>query len=50
MFKQQYTSCMTVDSGGNLGLSKGYPKKLFWPMFYSWWNFPLGGQTLFKET
>ena len=41
--KQQYiyTSCMKVDSGGNLGLSREYPKKLFGHMFYSWWNCPL---------
>ena len=23
------------------GLSREYPKKLFGPMFYSWWNSPL---------
>ena len=36
--EQQYTSCMKVGSGGNLGLKREYPKKLFGPMFYSWWN------------
>ena len=38
MFKQQYTSCMKVASGGNLGLNR---KRLFRPMFYSWCNCPL---------
>ena len=32
---------MKVGSGGNLGLSKEYPKKLFGPMFYSRCNYPL---------
>ena len=41
VFEQQYTSCMKVGSVGNLGLSREYPKKLFGPMFYSWWNCPL---------
>ena len=40
VIKQQYTSCVKVGSGGNLGLSREYPKKLFEPMFYSWWNCP----------
>ena len=41
MLKQQYTSCMKVGTGGNLDLSRKYHKKLFWPLFYSWWNCPL---------
>ena len=32
---------MQVGSGGNLGVSREYPKKLFGPMFYSRWNCPL---------
>ena len=32
---------MKVGSGGNLGLCREYPKKLFWPVFYSWWDCPL---------
>ena len=39
--KQQYTSCMKVGTGGNLDLSREYHKKLFGPLFYSWWNCPL---------
>ena len=41
MFKQQYTSCVKVGSGGNLGLSREYSKKLFGPKFHSWFNCPL---------
>ena len=41
VFEQQYTSCMKVGNGRNLGLSREYPTKLFGPMFYSWWNCPL---------
>ena len=36
-----YTSCMKVGTGGNLGLSREYHKKLFGPLFYTWWNCPL---------
>ena len=32
---------MKVGTGGNLGLSREYNKKLFWPLFYTWWNCPL---------
>ena len=32
----QYTSCMKVGIGGDLGLSREYSKKLFGPLFYSW--------------
>ena len=32
---------MKVGSGGNLGLSREYFKKLFGPMFNSWCNCPL---------
>ena len=32
---------MKVGTGGNLGLSREYHKKLFGPMFYSWYNCPL---------
>ena len=32
---------MKVGTGGNLGLSREYHKKLFGPLFYSWWNCPL---------
>ena len=32
---------MKVGTGGNLGLSRAYHKKLFWPLFYRWWNCPL---------
>ena len=32
---------MKVGSGGNLDLSTKYHKKLFGPIFYSWWNGPL---------
>ena len=31
-FKQQYTSFMEVGTGGNLGLSREYHKKLFGPI------------------
>ena len=41
VFEQQYTSCMKVGTGGNLGLSREYHKKLFGPLFYTWWNCPL---------
>ena len=41
VFKQLYTSSMKLGSGGNLGLSREYSKKLFGPMFYSWFNCPL---------
>ena len=30
-----------VGTGGNLGLSKHYHKKLFGPLFYTRWNCPL---------
>ena len=33
--------CMKVGSGGNLGLSREYPKKLSGPLFHSWWKCPL---------
>ena len=39
--KQQYTSCMKVGTGRNLDLSREYHKKLFGPLFHSWWNCPL---------
>ena len=32
---------MKVGRGENLGLSREYPKKLFGPIIYSWWNCPL---------
>ena len=32
---------MKVDTGGNLGLSREYHKKLFGPLSYTWWNCPL---------
>ena len=32
---------MKVCTGGNLGLSREYHKKLFGPLFYPWWNCPL---------
>ena len=32
---------MDVGSFGVLDMSRVYPKTLFGPMFYSWWNFPL---------
>ena len=41
VFKQQYTSCVKVGTGGNLSLSREYHKKLFGPLFYTWWNCPL---------
>ena len=41
MLKQQYTFCMKVGTGRNLDLSREYFKKLFRPLFYSWWNCPL---------
>ena len=34
-------SCTKVGTGGNLGLSREYNKKLFGPLFYTWWNCPL---------
>ena len=46
VFKQQYTSCMKVGTGGNLGLSREYHKKLFGPLFYSWWSCPLTGELI----
>ena len=36
MHKQQYSSCIKVGSGGNLGLSREYSKKIYGPMFYLW--------------
>ena len=33
---------------GNLGLSREFHKKLFGPLFYSWWNFPLRHPNLQK--
>ena len=41
VLKQQYTSCMKVGTGRNLDLSREYHKKLFGPLFHSWWNCPL---------
>ena len=41
VFKQQYTSCMKVGTDGKLGLGREYHKKLFGPLFYTWWNCPL---------
>ena len=41
VFEQQYTSSMKVGTGGNLGLSRKYHEKLFGPLFYTWWNYPL---------
>ena len=41
VLKQQYTSCMKVGTGTNLDLSREYHKKLFGPLFHSWWNCPL---------
>ena len=32
---------MKVGTGGNLGLSREYHKKLFGPLFIPWWNCPL---------
>ena len=32
---------MKAGSGGNLGSSRKYSRKLFAPMFYSWCNCPL---------
>ena len=29
---------MKVGTGGNLGLSREYHKKLVGPLFYPWWN------------
>ena len=39
--KQQYTFNVEVGGCGVLDMSRVYPKTLFWPMFYSWWNCPL---------
>ena len=41
VLKQNYTSCMKVGTGRNLDLSREYHKKLFGPLFHSWWNCPL---------
>ena len=41
VLKQQYTSCMKAGTGRNLDLSGEYHKKLFGPLFHSWWNCPL---------
>ena len=38
VFKQQYTSCMKVVTGGYLGPIREYHKRLFGPLFYPWWN------------
>ena len=50
VFKQQYTSCMKIDSGGNLGLSREYSEKQFGPMFHLWCNclkpLPTGGRCI----
>ena len=48
VLKQQYTSCMKVGTGRNLDLSREYHKKLFGPLFYSWWNCPLSMKGLKK--
>ena len=32
---------LTWGTGGNLGLNREYRKKLFGPLFYTWWNCPL---------
>ena len=32
---------MKDGNGGNLGLSREYHKKLYGPLFYTWWNCPL---------
>ena len=40
---------MKVGSGGNLGLSKEYSKKLFGPMFYSCCNCSLSIELLLKH-
>ena len=34
-----------MTNGGNLGLSREYHKKLFGPLFYTWWNCPLTSVT-----
>ena len=41
VFKQQYTSCKKVGSGGHLHLNRKYSMKLFGPIFYLWSNCPL---------
>ena len=41
VFKQQYTSFMKVGTGKNWVLIREYDKKLFGPLFYTWWNCPL---------
>ena len=46
MGKQQYTSCMNVGTGGNLGVSREYHNKLFGPLFYTCWNCPLSSQNI----
>ena len=45
VLKQQYTSCMKVGTSRNLDLSREYHKKLFGPLFYSWWNCPLSANS-----
>ena len=40
---------MMVGTGGNLGLSREYHKKLFGPLFYTWWNCPLRETTSFSQ-
>ena len=39
---------MKVGTGGNLGLSREYHKKLFGPLFYTLWNCPLN-DTVFSR-
>ena len=48
VLKQQYTSCMKVGTGRNLDISREYHKKLFGPLFHSWWNCPLNMYLLIK--
>ena len=41
---------MEVGGCGVLDMSRVYPKTLFGPMFYSWWNCPLNRSPLHRVT
>ena len=40
---------MKFGTGGNLGLSREYHKKLYGPLFYSWWNCPLNKELKYTD-
>ena len=40
---------MKGGTGENLDLSRDYNKKLFGPLFYSWWNCPLSSTNTLQQ-